>query len=73
MTKQKFLVIVLFINVALLLFNSFYTHDKVAIIINLITCFTSWLAINVLDQVEQIQTNNKNNKNNPGEDNVDKQ
>lgn len=70
MTKQKFLVIMLFANAALLLFNSFYTHDKVAIIINLTACFTSWLAINILDRVEQIQTDNKNN---PGEDNVDKQ
>ena len=70
MTKQKFLVIMLFVNAALLLFNAFYTHDRVAIIINLIACVTSWLAINILDRVEQGQLDNKNNL---GEDNVDKQ
>jgi len=60
----------LFVNAALLLFNAFYTHDRVSIVINLVACITSWLAINVLDRFEQAQSDNKNN---PGEDNVDKQ
>ena len=59
MTKQKFLVTMIYLNAVLLLFNAFYTHDKAAVVINLIGCVMSWLAINMLDRSEHPQLEDK--------------
>lgn len=60
MTKQRFMVIMIFVNAALMMFNTFYTHDTTAVLINLFGCITSWVALYMLDWTENKRSELKN-------------